>query len=504
MFGIGLNIKTRFGGIPAPPVDDAMFTAYKAATTSAGYTIPEPYATRLNSFYTALRASGEHLNLLTLSLEFMFDSDITESNRKTLSKIDFIDPTKVSTLNNDYVGSHLPGKGWEGSSNAKAFSILMAVNPSTLTGYAQNSAGLSVLFLEGATNSSNYTVDSHAFSSFAAGYASANICSRTRPNLSQIIINETDLISYSKQLFKGFVPSWWSGTRSGANLSNEYVFNALTDTKTTASNTVANCGILRFGAYAGNTISAGFYDPRQQGAHFIYKGGCNVFLVQQLINTYLAAPLASKAYFNKSMFMKGDSILSSSFYGVYGEMIRKSISDLGNNWTTENLCMPNDQATLIDTNFATESAPYYSTYWSKQPYSISAGTNDIATGIKTGAQVDTIINNIKTKAIATGFQKIIINGIIDRDTGFTGITQAQFDIERATLRTLMLARFTNSTGITNVWTDNAGTYYIDAYNNSKFANASDTTYFMADKIHLNTVGNQAYSTDLFNPLMAIL
>jgi hypothetical protein len=504
MFGIGLNLKPRLGGIPAPPVDDAMFTAYKAATTSAGYTIPEPYATRLNNFYTALRASGEHLNILTLSLEFMFDSDITEANRKTLSKIDFIDTTKVSTLNNDYVGSHLPGKGWEGSSNAKAFSILMAVNPSTLTGYAQNGVGLSCLFLEGATNVSNYASDSHAFASFGAGFGFANLLIRTKPQLSQVIINESDLITYSEQKLKGFVPSWWNGTRTGANLSTDYVWNAKTDVKTTASGAPVNCGILRFGAYANNAITAGFYDPRQQAAHFIHKSACNVFLVQQLINTYLAAPLASKAYFNKCILMKGDSIFSSASLGVYGEMIRKSVADVNNNWTAENLCIPNDLATTIDSNFATQSAPYYSSYWTKQPYSISASTNDIATGTKTGAQLDTIIESIKTKALATGFSKVIICGVVDRDAGFTGVSQAQFDIERAALRTLMLARYTNATGITNIWTDNAGTYYIDAINNANFANASDTTYFMVDKIHLNQTGNQAYSTAFFNPLMAIL
>lgn len=501
--GIGLVSGNNVSKAVTPSLDP-LFVTYKAATTSAGYTIPEPYATRLNSFYTALRSSGELSNLLTMSLEFMFDSDITEANRKKLSLIDFIDPSKTSTLNNDYVGSHLAGKGWEGSSNAKAFSILMAVNPSTLSGYTQNSAGLSVLFLEGATSNADYSSDSHAFASFGAGFGFANLLCRTRPMLSQIIVNESDLITYNENKLKGFVPSWWSGTRTGANLSTEYVFNAKTDKKITSSGAPVNCGVLRFGAYANNSITAGFYDPRQQGAHFIHKGGCNVFLVQQLINTYLAAPLVSKAYFNKCMFMKGDSIFSSASLGFYGEMIRKSVADLNANWTTENLCIPNDQANTIDTNFATESAPYYSSYWSKQPYSISAATNDIATGVKTGAQLDTILNSIKTKALATGFNKVVICGVIDRNGSFTGVTKAQFDIERAALRTFMLARFTNATGIANIWTDNAGTYYIDSFNNSKFANANDTTYFNADKIHLNTVGNQAFSTELYKPLMAIL
>ncbi len=476
---------------------DAAAQSFFDSVATRGYTMSTSYKTAYNNMIVQLKSSGDWTNLDSLYLFATVDTDVAESDRKKIVLTDVKNPTLVGSLKSDYSGSHIGGIGFAGSP-VNTFGVLTQFNAASASNWKRDNASYGALFMGTASAMSAWDIGSSD-----SGFGTFNNVTRTYPPQGEMLVNDATIGSYTYRIDKANAYSWWSSIRATASLTTEYVNGCLMarNTQPSVAPVSTNTGLL--GAYNGSW-TGGFYSSNIIGAFYAGNSSLNHNTISSIINTYGLLPINKKSYLNKNMFGQGDSIFSAAIYGIFGLMYKKTIETLNDHWTLTNLCLANQTATAIDTDFATLTAPYYRSTWSSNVFLLSAGTNDIATATKTGAQLYTVIKSICTKAKAAGWPKVIVSGIPAR-AGAMGVSQLTFDTECAAFRALMLADFGVTSSIAHYFTSNTVTYatgYLDIIADGNYASASNA-YFMADNIHFSALGNENYATTYCAPLMIL-
>lgn len=219
----------------------------------------------------------------------------------------------------------------------------------------------------------------------------------------------------------------------------------------------------------------------------------------------------------KFVLFQGDSFIgdpgANASISVYSEIARKTLQNLGSRWCGIQNGVASRQiegtefgiSPAINDALGTEVTPYINPYLDKNIAVLCAGTNDLASrSTITGAIVKSRIDTYRAALLSVG-AKVVIIGVVDRDASFLNSqTAGGFNTARAALRTLMLAEFTISYG-SNLWGHpNGNEIYYDSISDSKFADASDATYFNVDTIHLNVTGYQALADSGVTPAIQLL
>lgn len=468
------------------------------AADNLGFTLPTPNKVKYNNTFLALKAANKYTGIMGLWVDAADLTGVAETDRKTITLINMVNPTMISTISNDYAGSHIVNEGYIGLGNIQAFGILTGMNPTTEVLWDEENISISMLILGNQTVNQAYDVfcTNNAVNNFNALMKTRN----DDPTDALMVVNRTTTLpTYAVNFNLSNSKSWWRMDSIGLNLHRNYINGALQQ-EIVDTATVKSSGIVaRFGAYANAAWIANFYTTQKQGALIIstYTGDDEI---SEIVTDNLLSP-SSVAYMDKRLYIQSDSIMSGQALGHYSRTGKKVITDLNNHWTLSNRGLINEFAKNIDDNFATLVAPYVRPWFQKDIFWLAMGTNDLTptVGVLTGAQLYTTLLSIKTKALTAGWNHVVIAGIVDNKMVLGGGgAQATFDTERAVVRTSMLALFTVAHGsIPNYWLHPSDTTmsYFDAYSASNFNNFNSTDFEPADNRHFTTLGSDNYADE---------
>lgn len=475
--------------------------AFFASIASRAVTISDPDKERITAFYIAAKAAGVYADIGSLVVDGLVDSSYSEGDRKKIVLTDMIDPSKVSTIVDDYAGSHIAGVGFEGN---LSMAILHEFNAGTNAKWSQNSASMGLLLIrkDSGTRTNPYEI----FSS-DAGFANWNCFLRSKEGAAFAYLNTNAAAAYTYDAFLSTAPAWWRVVRTGTANTRTYVNGVLAQIDIRDSVAPASQKTGRFNAYFGSWGGVDFATDSIQAALYFGNSALDCDALESIINDTLLAPLAAKPYLDKSLVTVGDSIFCGMYLGHHSRMQNKTVEDLNDHWTAAVTNEPSKTAANINTDFATYQAPYFRTTFAKNVCHIACGTNDLGYGTRNGTTVYDEIVAIATQAKDAGWT-VIIGGIIANNvTGYGGPDQATFDAERAICNDLFLADFDTPTDIPNYYTSSSVSYadgYIDAYADPNFADYTNATYFEGDQRHLTAVGLEYYSTAFMQPVLASL
>lgn len=227
--------------------------------------------------------------------------------------------------------------------------------------------------------------------------------------------------------------------------------------------------------HALNWIGSGNIDPNKMLGGFFSKWG---------------GPLGdTKSSLGKRIAFVGDSMSGpGGTLSVDCKLTSTTLLQLGDGWIGAPMGIASRTLSTINSTLSTKQLPFRMSLLTKDIVILWAGTNDLAGLGSTATTVYNLVVSTGNSLKSAGFQVIVI-GVIDRQGGITGTTQGGFNTQRASLRTLHLADFTTSTAVPNFFT--GGSYadgYVDVQADTAYQNALDTTYYNADKIHLNSTG----------------
>lgn len=153
-----------------------------------------------------------------------------------------------------------------------------------------------------------------------------------------------------------------------------------------------------------------------------------------------------------------------------------------------NVGLNSDTVQSMLTEAATQVDPFLhsGSLW-KTYAALWAGTNDLALAGRTDSQVYADIVTWCTARRAAGF-KVVVSSIIARGATLPG----NFETYRASVNTQLRAN----------WTTFADAF-VDAAADSRLSDATNTTYFNVDQVHLTTAGSQVYAGLMKDALLTI-
>ncbi len=303
--------------------------------------------------------------------------------------------------------------------------------------------------------------------------------------------------------------AWIGMTRnsaSGATAQMRYINGNPVLASTVASATVPNFKFTEFARNRGNTIQD--FADNSKGVTVYGSKDIDEFTVQKIFEEYFLKPRNKADWMPNRLQTFGDSMTAIGTNGNNGRWTRTALQALGATWQGHNGGLGG--ATIsgnLEVLAVSNLDPFQKTYLTRDIVAFWGGTNDLAnssavTGTTVQSRLATWVANRKT----AGYSRFIINGMVDRDATFSGgQTQAGFDIGRALFNSLMLLDFNVATSVSNVWTSNiaswAGCCFVDVFADSKFANAADITYFLADGIHPNATLDDVLANTYIVPLI---
>ncbi len=478
-----MTIKFNYYG--SALVFDADAQSYFDAVLAEGSSVTDAYKILYNNTILALKANGEWAKRDSIFI-FATGVGVAEADRKIWSKIDIKEPTRIATINNDYSGAHVSGQGFLG--NGTNFSILTNFNPGNggTYNFTQNYAGFDTLVLTGVTG------NEHDISCFNAGFTqgiffrnnTAGAGVPIEPSLNEIFNpNET----YSKVDISKYR---WAGKRrtsstTSVSLNNGYRYQQMNQ----ASTVIENKSIGLLGAYNG-IFAGGFYSTSKMGVVSFGAGDMSQNLFMNALNDNFLRPQATIALIDRIILFEGDSRTGSVVNSTLSNTSaypKRVLSNLGNNWSGITVSEANETVQSMTTQYASEVQPYVNSGNAQNLFILFGGTNDIAAG-RTAAQIKTDIETLCQAAKNDGYTVVIV-GEIDRNW----TSYAAMNAVRATLRTNMLADFSDATIEANIYTPPVfGISYADFYIDT-FAEADFQSYlsawYQADGIHPNTTGS---------------
>jgi PKD repeat protein len=164
----------------------------------------------------------------------------------------------------------------------------------------------------------------------------------------------------------------------------------------------------------------------------------------------------------------GDSLTVGQGLSAGQEWPALLLADLGGSYSMSNLAVGGQMQSEMNADAETQVDVLFSASNTDNIYVNWAGTNDAYYGIP----ADTTYRRIREGCLrrrAKGFKVIVVNTIDRNDGG--GV--ANFDTRRAALNTLL----------TDNW-DEFADAYVDLWADSRFQDATNTTYFQGDLVHI--------------------
>lgn len=468
--------------------------AYFNACAAAGTPVTSDYKPRYNAVIKYLKKYNEWNNLDCLYID--------ATGNKAWALIDIRTPTRTQIKNNTYAGEFTADQGWVGNSS---FSIDTAFNPTVGTNkFTRDDASYGILLVTNAADSTKHDV-----SCCDAGFTLGCFINSHDVVSKSICINSVigPAVSYNKYIFSNY--QWVGANRTAAAVATTYVNGVKQAIQVSASSALVNQTFGRMGARNTTGWVAGFYSANIQGCFYAGNGSVSQINIINAVNQMLQYSNTA-SYINKRVIFEVDSMTGSvafaslSTNSAYPKAV---MTTLGNGWSGVITSEASETILQQVTNLATEVIPYRNYGLQKDIVVLFGGTNDLATN-RTAAQLYADIVTCGTALKNAGF-KVIIVGIPDRDAGFSGgQTQAGFDTARASFRTLMNTDFNVATSVANTFGPASGIAYadynIDIFADSKFTNASDLTYFMADMIHINSTADSVLANTYVAPTILLL
>lgn len=473
------------------------------------------YDTDAQTFFSGLTISAAdkgYINDVVLQLKATTSlsgstSNWAEIDRITLGAINSAAALKNlksnnyhGTIVNDYGGSFTDGNGFLG--NGTNFHILTNYNPGDGGGpykWTQNSAKCFFLNLStpiitgyslGSTNlaSTNGTIITAGRTSAYATFLDTNVNTFASAGLPEIAYNRC-----------------WIGHERTASNAGKGKVNGSPYADSHVSAAIPNFQFAEFARNKGGTIQD--FSNNSKGITVYGSKDVDDFVVQKIFEQYFLKPRNKADWMPNRLQTLGDSMTAQGANGNRCRWTRTTLEALGNTWQGHTNGLGGGIISQIETIAVTNTDPFQKTYLSRDIIAFWAGTNDLANSAPTTTGTD-IYNRYKTFVTnrkAAGYTKFILIGMVDRNAVFPGRTQAEFDTDRALFNTLMNADFTMATSVANVKTSSlgfwAGCCFVDVWSDSKFANASDATYFMADLIHPNTTLDDVLANTYIVPII---
>lgn len=479
----GLNNST--GSIPYFWDPDALL--YFDAVVSQGSVVSDTYKIYYNETIIALKSASIWNNLDSLQ--------IYATGNRIWASIDVKNPSRIATINNPYAGDFTAGTGFKG--NGTNFSILTNYNPGGVGtfNYTQNSASYGILLLENNSTPNNWDAGV-ANAGFTQG-ALIRCYSTGSPADGSGSINSAFFAaaSYKKPVINSY--TWISWNRTSSTNANNFLNGVNIETVTASSTALENNSFGLLGAYNGS-FAGGFYSSNRIGCFYAGNGNIAQKTIINILNANLFVPQSTKAAINKRIIFEGDSRTADrdlpSLSNVW-QYPKKTLSNLGNNWSGAAVSRANDTLQQIITQYSTEILPYRNTSLSRDVVVIWAGTNDIAGG-RSATQVYDDMVTFCTQAKADGFFVVVV-GEIDRNW----TSYAAMNAVRASYRSSLLAAFPNTTIYSNTYTGASwADILIDPYAETNFQSYL-SAWYQGDGIHPNSTGSDVIGNYVSNALL---
>jgi hypothetical protein len=428
-------------------------------------------------------------------------------------------------ISNDYAGSFVQGEGLKG--NGSNFSVNRGFNPASpgSAKFLQNSACAGFLCLDDVAENSH---DLGGLSSGSNGsYLKVRDISGSNFGALGSINGPVATTTYPTN------PSarcWVHIERTSSASLRIYINGFRVFDLSNVSTSLANVTFVEFAATVAGTLS--LFSSKTHAVCYIGNGNIEQNTIMKVINRSFLYPLGNSrsAIKNRVLFlgdsMTGDETVANKALSVNSRIAIRTLANMGSDWlgavngdanreivaSTTVPGLLSGSPTILQIQVIGTVAGAQQTFrndaLTKDVISSFIGTNDNAFHAVTDsaamyAGVVSMGNTIK----GAGF-KHIFTGMVARDGGYQNSqTTVNWNLANADFRTRMALIFNVPTAVPNVYAPNVDSFadlWIDIYADAAFQNASDTTYFQADKVHLNQTGFDRYSDVYLSPALAIV
>ena len=277
----------------------------------------------------------------------------------------------------------------------------------------------------------------------------------------------------------------------------------------TSGATVVNSQFREFGYFSSTWFAPG-YSNKMHGAFYAGSSKIDREVVNGIIYKYYLKPLSNaQAKMGNRILLEGDGRTGYNSNDVgtgvpalssYAEILRHAIVAINGGvgvyagWFGFSNGEPNRKLSdiLIQALMPTTA----NSYFDSDVAVLFAGTSDVEFDV--GLTVTQLYNrhlSWETAKVAAGYTKIIDIGPCGEGSATypSGLTTAQVTQFHIDVDTMLKTYYTISTGISHVYKNSNGHYYISLLEDATMVDYNDTTYFNADKAHLTTAGSDIIS-----------
>lgn len=514
-----VNYYYNSGGVNYSDDADAFFARLLALSDI----IDSSAKSKFDALLVDLNATIGRDNVVTLknSIDALWMQPIS----KTSALQNLIQDLYNGVITNDYEGSFVSGEGLKG--NGTNFSVNRNFNPSTPAHkYTQNSACAGFFCLDDVAENSQ---DLGGLSSGSNGtYLKVRDVSGSNYGALGAINGPVATTTYPTN------PSarCWIHIERTSSASIRIYINGFRvfDLSANNSTALANVAFVEFAATVAGSLS--LFSSKTHAVCYVGNGNVEQNTLMKVINRSFLYPLGNprSAIHNRVLFlgdsMTGDETVANKALSVNSRIAIRTLANMGSDWlgavngdanreivaSTTVPGLLSGSPTVLQIQVIGTVAGAQQTFrndaLTKDVISSFIGTNDNAFHLVTDsaamyAGVVSMGNTIK----GAGF-KHIFTGMVARDGGYQNSqTTVNWNLANADFRTRMALIFNVPTAVPNVYAPNVASFadlWIDIYADAAFQNASDTTYFQADKVHLNQTGFDRYSDVYLSPALAIV
>lgn len=489
-------------------VEDAATLAWFNKMSALSDPVPDSYKSAYRSLINALK----NIKGIDNSVSYFSSLDglwLGGSFSKNCGLQNLIQASYNGTIHNDYGGSFTINQGLTG--NASNFYVTTGYNPFDGGGPYKLTANSACYGLFSLTDElSTAKTDMSALTSSTVG-SYLRLSSGTGKFFIPIL-NAT--YGAGVDMTAPLTIGQFSVRKSASGVNSKYINGIRVFNTTALTNQSVN---VEFTEFARNI--SGVFDEYSGKTHaYWFAGNSNIDpnILQGIIYKYFFKPLGITFGAKRATFI-GDSEIGDNTGGIVtsvsSELATKTLQTLGNTWIGSQLGVSGrgiDCATCTlpalnpaNTGGLQEIWPYKNNLLDKDIIVLVIGAADLHNTTIGGASVSASMDTYISNRNAQGF-KILEQGVYDiQSTPSGGQTQPGYDADRAALRTLRLAKYPNSSAVTNVYGDGAGNYYIDVQADAVFQNANNLTYYQSDKQHMNATGYDYNATTYMAPSLAL-
>lgn len=495
------------------------------------------YETEAIAYYNRLVAKGvtlsdaeySRVNKLVYLLKNTLGRDATTSYWNSLDALRLPGETKTQALENlisssytgvitnDYGGSYTANVGLKG--NGTNFHVNTGVNFSTTVKATQDNSSIGILVLDDKAGNDNQDLCALKAGGADGCFLWVKRASATSYDIGGALNGTyTGITNNARTILSS--RAWYHIERNSGSYRfyiNGYRFNAIS--VGSGSTAPGNIDVVEFASSVTGTIA----NWSSLTHALFYAGNANIEqnILIQIINESYLLPLAnsSSSIYNRIAFfgdsMTGDETNSNTALSDISEYPRRTITNLGSNWSAHQNGDANREvsgaalvpslASIMDIEVlggTSGQQTFENTSFTKDVTVFFIGTNDLAfNAVSTGTALKSALDTEMNKVLAQG-KRVLIATVAARDGGFlSGQTKANFDAARASYRTLLLADFTEVTGVANCWKKPGEDFYLmDINADARFNDETNATYFETDKIHFKLALFDIFADEYITPL----